>query len=175
MSRFSRIKWAKEETYPGAVVLDAGCNVGDVGAYLIEGGCIVYGVDINPCFVEIAKSKGIFAMVCPVEKITYPDDFFDICFISEVLEHLYKPEEGVAQLYRVLKPGGKLIGTVPMPEHKFSNHSKYQWVWHQHNFTKASLQGLLEKYFKPKNISIKKHEAQKDESRLFFKGKKDVQ
>jgi len=173
-SRRTRIKLVEDEIFPGAVVLDAGCNVGDIAAYLITKGCIVYGVDINPSFVEIAKSKGVFATVCPIEKITYPDNFFDACFISEVLEHLYNPEEGVAQLHRVLKPGGKLVGTVPSPDSKFSFHSRHIWVWHQHNFTTVSLRNLLEKYFKPKNISIKKRKAREDESRLFFKGVKNA-
>jgi len=164
----------EDEVFPGAVVLDAGCNTGDIAAYLITKGCIVYGIDINPDFVEIAKSKGIFASVCPIEKITFADNFFDVCWTSEVLEHLYNPEEGIAQLYRVLKPGGKLVGTVPFVDHKFSSHSKYQWVWHQHNFTIASLRNLLEKYFKPKNILIISRTARKDESRLFFKGEKDA-
>lgn len=160
--------------FPGAVVLDVGCNIGECGAHLIKNGCIVYGVDVNPDFVKVAKSKGVFATVCPVEKITFPDNFFDLCIISEVLEHIYNPEEAIAQLHRVLRPGGKLVGTVPVPYDKFASHSKHQWVWHQHDFTKARLQSLLEKYFKAKNISIKERRAERDESRLFFEGTKNA-
>lgn len=173
-SRRNRIRLVEDEVFPGAVVLDVGCNTGYIAAYLITKGCIVYGVDINPYFVEIAKSKGVFATVCPIEKITFSDNFFDVCWVSEVLEHLYNPEEGVVQLHRVLKSGGKLVGTVPSPNNKFSSRSKYQWPWHQHDFTVATLRNLLEKYFKPENILIEKHKAREDESRLFFRAVKDA-
>lgn len=172
--RYNRIKIIENAAFPGAVVLDAGCNIGEIGAYLISQGCIVYGVDVNPEFIKICKSRGIFASVCPVEKLTFADNFFDLCIAGELLEHLYKPEEGIAQLHRVLKPGGTLVATCPGVLNKFAEHSKYQYIWHQHDFTIKGLREMLGKYFKPKNILIRKYTKEKDEWRLHFKAVKDA-
>lgn len=52
--------------------------------------------------------------------IPVDDDHFDAILCIAVLEHVVNPEEAVAELYRVLKPGGHLILEVPFlqPEHK---------------------------------------------------------
>jgi len=153
-----------------AIVLDAGCNNGTVGKHLIEKGCFVYGVDVNPDLIEQAKIKGIFASVCPVERLTFADNFFDHCLAFEILEHLYNPEDGLRELYRVLKVGGILFGSVPYPFGKFSKSSKYQWIWHQHDFNKKSLKNLLKIFFEPKKISIRQRLVYEndDSYKLFF-------
>lgn len=154
------------------MVLDAGCNIGEVGAYIASRGCIAYGIDVSPELVEIARKRGVFATVCPLEELTFPDNFFDVCIAGEILEHLYKPEEGIAQLYRVLKPNGKLIGSCPIILKKFSAYSKYYHIWHQHNFTTERLQQLLEKFFKKENISIAEFPVVEGHLRAHFKAVK---
>lgn len=158
----------------GSIVLDAGCNNGNVGRHLLEKGCAVYGIDVNPYLVQKAREKGLFASVCPVEELTFLDNFFDYCLAFELFEHLYNPEEGLKQLYRVLKMSGTLFGSVPYPFGKFSQSSKHQWIWHQHDFTKESLKRLLEKYFNPKKIVITQRLIYpKDDSyKLFFEATK---
>ncbi len=170
----SRLLLIKNEISENDIILDAGCNVGSLGKELIKDGHIVYGVDVNPDYIEIAKSRGVFAKVCPVEKLTFPDNFFDICVATELLEHLYRPEEGLYQLYRVLKPKGKLLGTVPSPFGMFSISSKHQHIWHQHDFNEDSLRKLLEKFFEKENIYIKRYYPPKEDTRdrhlLYFRG-----
>lgn len=153
-----------------SIVLDAGCNNGNIGRHLIKKGCFVYGIDISPRLVEEAKMKGLFASVCPVEELTFQDNFFDYCLAFEILEHLYNPEEGLKELYRVLKVGGTLFGSVPCPSGKFSKSSKYQWIWHQHDFNKKSLERLLLKFFDLKKITVTGHLVYKDNAgyKLFF-------
>lgn len=50
--------------------------------------------------------------------LPYPDSTFDVVIASEILEHVPQDEEAIAELVRVLKPGGKLAVTVPrwLPE-----------------------------------------------------------
>lgn len=160
-----------------SVVLDVGCSTGYISKGLINRGCIVYGVDLNPNAVAIAQYCGLFASVCPVETLTFQDNFFDVCLIFDVLEHLYNPEDGIKELYRVLKPGGKLIGTVPYPYGKFSIASKFQSLWHHQDFTPDNLKALLQKFFKPTEFKIeKRHKVYEREHGclLLFQGIKNA-
>jgi len=158
----------------GSVILDAGCNDGVIGRELIYQGHIVYGIDLNPDAIEIAKYRGLFASVCPVEKLTFQDNFFDVCLAFEIIEHLYNPEEGVKELYRVLKPSGVLLGSVPYPFGRFSQSSKHQHIWHQHDFTPISVKQVLQKFFKSRNIEInqKKISNKADRDKIFFRAVK---
>jgi len=164
----------KEITTTNSIILDAGCNTGSISGELVERGNTVYGIDVNPEAVAIANYHGIFAKVCPVEKLTFEDNFFDYCIAFELLEHLYNPEDGVKELYRVLKPGGKLIGSVPYPKGMFAFSSKYQRIFHQHNFTKEGLRELLDNFFKSINIKAKHVGDSPSERhyRLYFTGVK---
>jgi SAM-dependent methyltransferase len=55
--------------------------------------------------------------------LPFPDHAFDSIFSSEVLEHVFNPEEIMKELYRILKPGGQMLFTFPfaMPEHEEPN------------------------------------------------------
>lgn len=48
-----------------------------------------------------------------VQKLTYLDDSFDLCTSTEVFEHVEDDAAGFKQLLRVLRPGGRLIFSVP--------------------------------------------------------------
>ena len=48
------------------------------------------------------------------EFLPFADESFDLVLMSEAFHYIEDPEEGVAELRRVLRPGGKLILTVPI-------------------------------------------------------------
>jgi SAM-dependent methyltransferase len=45
--------------------------------------------------------------------LDFPDNYFDYALASEVLDYVFDPDAVLAEVRRVLKPGGKLIITVP--------------------------------------------------------------
>lgn len=49
-----------------------------------------------------------------VQKLTYDDASFDLCTSTEVFEHVPDDARGFAELHRVLRPGGRLVFSVPM-------------------------------------------------------------
>jgi SAM-dependent methyltransferase len=49
-----------------------------------------------------------------VQCLTYPDEVFDICTSTEVFEHVPDDMKGFSEIYRVLKPMGILVFTVPL-------------------------------------------------------------
>lgn len=49
-----------------------------------------------------------------IQKLTYPDDYFDLIITSETLEHVPDIDSAIHEIYRTLKPGGHHIFTVPI-------------------------------------------------------------
>ncbi|MDD2785425.1 MAG: methyltransferase domain-containing protein [Patescibacteria group bacterium] len=101
-------------------VLDAGCASGrqlfQVANLISEG----HGTDIASAFTdkatEYACSNNIGNLEfqrAVLESIPYPDAYFDKIICAEVLEHVFDKNIALTELKRVLKPGGKLIITVP--------------------------------------------------------------
>jgi len=115
--RFSRSDG--QPTPPKA--LDAGCGFGVYSILLAEAGCDVQGVDINE--EEIARAKkwaaarGVGHRVefrtGDLQTMTNREGAFDLVVCSEVLEHLDQPSLGARNLYRLLKPGGVAIISMP--------------------------------------------------------------
>ncbi len=63
------------------------------------------------------SAPGVFDPSAPHEDLTaltYPDDSFDLVLTSETLEHVPDLEAALAEIYRVLKPGGRHLFTIPM-------------------------------------------------------------
>ncbi len=114
---------------PGMRVLDAGCGS---GRHLCEAfrtpGVHVAGADLN--WVDLSKAKGVLSLMdqqkrgnwlitrADIVHLPYADGSFDVVVSSEVLEHILDGKAAVAELVRVLKPGGDLVVTVPryLPE-----------------------------------------------------------
>lgn len=95
--------------------LDAGCGDGRVAQIMGESfGVSFYGVDISEKGVELAKKAGVKAEIADLsKKIPFEDNYFDLVISTEVLEHIVNPDIFLREIYRVLKPGGKLLLTTP--------------------------------------------------------------
>ncbi len=72
--------------------------------------------------------------------IPFDDNYFDSVFSSEVIEHVFNPDEIFAEINRVLKPGGYFMFTCPFfwPEHE----QPYDYV----RYTSFALRHLMEKH-----------------------------
>lgn len=101
--------------FKGKRVLDVGSGNGYVlGKYAAEG-ADVFGVDITPKGVELCRKRfevrglcGDF-QVARAESLPFPDASFDCVCSMGVLHHVTDTELAVAEIFRVLKPGGRLI------------------------------------------------------------------
>ena len=104
---------------PGDNVLDVGCGTGEVAlsAKTRTKDGNVYGIDPAPEMIAVARSKAarkkldIDFRVGVIEALPFPDASMDVVTSSLMMHHL--PEElkrrGLAEIYRVLKPGGRLL------------------------------------------------------------------
>jgi SAM-dependent methyltransferase len=89
--------------------LDVGCGIGDM--LRCRPGTV--GVDINPDAVAWCKSQGLDAHVMSPSQLPFADAEFDSVVLDNVLEHLTGPERLLAEIRRVLVPGGVLVVGVP--------------------------------------------------------------
>jgi len=106
---------AKEKGYLKGVVLNAGAGLRDI-SYLIDGTLINQDIQWN----EQDRRPNIH-IFSPIHKIPKSDNYFDSILCIAVLEHVQNPEDVILEFYRVLKPGGYVIASVPFlqPEHQY--------------------------------------------------------
>lgn len=141
-----RIKRIIDHIPAGSITLDMGCNDGGLGFLLQKRGCVVYGIDLVEELVQLACDKGVIARAGCVEDLPYPDNYFDVVVMAEVLEHLFDPKEGLKEAARVLGGDGVFIGSVPHPKGNMGEGHKADY--HQSLFHKEELESLLHEFFK---------------------------
>ena len=105
---------------PGEYWLDAGCGTGTLARHLAQRGCRVTGVDGSARMIEVAEraaagSHGAldFLHVNDVVALPFAAGSFDGVICSSVLEYVNSPPRVLAELARVLRPGGRLLVSVP--------------------------------------------------------------
>jgi ubiquinone/menaquinone biosynthesis C-methylase UbiE len=103
------------DRFSGNRVLEVGCgNSYTLGKYA-QAGAQVYGVDVTETAVELSLQRfeyqnltGDF-IVANAEDLPYESDFFDCICSMGVLHHVPDTEKAVSEIYRCLKPRGRLI------------------------------------------------------------------
>lgn len=96
-------------------VLDAGCGSGELTALVAAPE--VLGVDLSPAAVDAARSRGLDARLADVQSLPFPDDDFDVVLGNWMLYHLPDLDRGLAEIARVLRPGGRFIGCYNLEGH----------------------------------------------------------
>ncbi|HUQ30351.1 MAG TPA: class I SAM-dependent methyltransferase [Candidatus Paceibacterota bacterium] len=94
-------------------VLEIGCGTGLFTRKMAERtGADITGVDISPDLLAVARKNATAPRVQFVEgnamQLPFPDGAFDVVYGSSVLHHL-DFDQSLAELFRVLKPGGRMV------------------------------------------------------------------
>lgn len=98
---------------PGRRVLDLGCRDGALSATYAQGNEIV-GVDADREALAEAEQLGIETHWADLDdSLPFADESFDVVVAGELLEHLRDPRRVVADVRRVLRPGGTFVASVP--------------------------------------------------------------
>jgi cyclopropane fatty-acyl-phospholipid synthase-like methyltransferase len=133
----------------GEKVLDVGCGIGNLSRYLKETcGSDLTCLDFSRWALDELKKEGFPTIFSKLPKIPLPDDSFDAAVATEVLEHLSRPEATIKQMKRVVRPGGKVIFSVP--NDMLHPHEELE---HQNSFSKDSLSAILAQEFKAFSVS----------------------
>lgn len=147
MSKRCRAVMAYE---PGGRLLDVGCATGN---FLYEmarrGTWETYGVEPNSKAAQYARQRlGLNVFTGTLRQARFPDDYFDVVSLWNVLEHLHDPMGDLREVNRVLRHGGLLVLSLPNVESLDAWLFGQYWVgWdiprHLHVFPRPTLKRLL--------------------------------
>ena len=107
----------------GKTAADIGAGTGFISEGLIQKGLQVIAVDQSEAILKEMKRKfadieTIDYRVGQAQNLPIPDGTVDYAFANMYLHHVESPSEAIAEMVRILKPGGKLVIT-DLDEHEF--------------------------------------------------------
>ncbi len=118
--RWKRRVAALATASPGARALDLCCGTGDIALALARRGAETIGLDFSPRMLEVAESRRSKAnrksqivnlkfLEGDAQQIPFPGDSFDIVTVGYGLRNLASWERGLDEMFRVARPGARLI------------------------------------------------------------------
>ena len=129
--------------------LECAAGVGSLTLALARKGRTVVAADLSLRSLDVlgghAKACSLDSMVLPVvadiTHLPFPDRVFSSATSAETLEHIPEHAEAVAELARVLAPGGWLVGTVPAGPSQWSEWD--DWAGHLRRYSAAGMEEIL--------------------------------
>lgn len=133
----------------GERCLDVGVGTGHFAFDLAAKGLDVVGVDLSRPMLEIAQTKedGVSLIQADAERLPLSNGLFDLAISVTTLEFVSDPASVVSEMWRVLKPGGRLVVAV------LNEWSPWAWArkrefpfTHAHFFAPPEFVGLLRRF-----------------------------
>lgn len=134
---------------PSGTLVDVGCGTGAYLAKMRELGWSVIGVEPSADAALVARNElGLDVRTGTLEEAELCEGCADVVVMRMVLEHVRDPRRTLTEVRRVLKPGGRLLLSVPNAgslERRLFGRHWFAWELPRHlvHFTPASLKGLL--------------------------------
>lgn len=115
IQRIRQVARTALDVRPGQRLLDAGCGVGEEArelSRLVGPDGEVTAVDLSAAFIAEAEERdegsGVRYAVGDIAKLDFPNDGFDGVRSERVLQHVADPDAVIAELARVVRPGGRV-------------------------------------------------------------------
>ncbi len=122
-------------------ILDVGCGTGGTMAVLSDGG-EVWGCDVSSEALGFCRQRDLERLACcDAQALSFCDESFDVVLSCDVLEHVPHDDRAMGEMYRVLRPGGIAIITVPALQRLWSSHDEV--LHHLRRYHKAPLRKQL--------------------------------
>jgi SAM-dependent methyltransferase len=109
----------------GRRILDVGCGIGTYVDQLRRFSDQVYGIDIECERIAEGGRSLPNLLVAAAESPPFVPGSFDVVLLHEVLEHVEDDHQVVAEAYRLLAPGGRIVIFAPNRWYPFETHGIY--------------------------------------------------
>ena len=139
-SLLSKYLFDRYRLMEGQLILDIGCGRGEFLRGFIDCGMRGYGVDQSRAAEKYCPEADLKVADLENEKLPYADDTFNVVYSKSVIEHFYYPERLIAEIYRVLKPGGLIITLCP--DWEFNYRIYFEDFTHRTPFMQSSLRDI---------------------------------
>jgi SAM-dependent methyltransferase len=111
-------------------ILEIGCGLGHLLGWLVEQ-YELFGTDINPWALSEACQnvpEANYLVLAAEDLGVFPDEMFDVVIAKHVVEHLPDPEPAIAEISRLLVPGGLLLLATPNTSSISRSMKKDDWI-----------------------------------------------
>lgn len=126
---------------PPTTALDIGAGAGGNTRVLQAAGWRATALEFSDAGVELARERGLDVVQGDARAIPFPDDHFGLVVAYDVLEHIVEDEQVVAEIARVVRPGGRVLIAVPADPRLWSPHDEA--IGHVRRYTREGLVGLF--------------------------------
>lgn len=138
-----RDAWDRHVEVAGARLLDVGCGTG-ANLLALADRSLAAGIDVEPEAIAWCRQRGLaLTAVGTATALPFPDASFDVVLSCDVLSHQRLPDrlQPVAEMARVLRPGGRLLLNVPACQWLLSSHDRA--VQMDRRFSRRDIDELL--------------------------------
>lgn len=149
--------WYVEHVPPGSVLLDVGCGSGTHSAACAGRAAVIDAFDYSDRNLavarEVCRGAGNIRLLKMDAQVRWalPDARYDVVLLLDILEHLVERGDVLAECRRVLKPGGRILLSVPNVATSWKRRLKNAGIFHYTDrdhkieYTEASLREELER------------------------------
>jgi 2-polyprenyl-3-methyl-5-hydroxy-6-metoxy-1,4-benzoquinol methylase len=92
-------------------VLEIGCGWGELAERIAETGAEVSAIDLSFRMVQLARERGVRALVADGQALPFDADRFDLVIANAVMYHIPNIDLALSEVGRVLSPGGAFVAT----------------------------------------------------------------
>jgi SAM-dependent methyltransferase len=131
--------------------LDVGCGAGTLLSVANQAGWNAEGVELSVPTVDILRKQGLAVFPGELAQAKFPEGHFDVVTAAELIEHVPDPSSLIAEVARILRPGGIFWATTPHSHGASGRVLKLKWSVvsppeHLHLFSVRGMAALLARH-----------------------------